>query len=363
MSSVGLCATKSDSEPTSNDPRTGDKGPLLFEIAVQILGIFIEDAKADGEGVVTALLLQRGYNETLFPVVYGKLDISSPSRLARLRRTFAENPYLSTLVRSLCLNFSAIPPLDVDLPYTFGAASDIPDVLAAVSGSVEVLMLSTWVHPDVIHAVRTNVFRRLRVLEAPHYVLLDVPTTIALHARLRHFYRAFDSRSRNTRVTRLTVAAMDKNWPSLERLCIQCTWGVPDEDYPVLDFSHLRGIPEVGVSLTGRDWEFNVHHFLRRFIPPAGCSVIALLRAPGQVVNHELYVGRTFHPKVFIPVFGNPRLFVYCGTRELEYLCALTHVVEDRPSLDAFWDTATDFVRSRSAIEQVFHGEGSVLVR
>ncbi|KAK7041970.1 hypothetical protein VNI00_008952 [Paramarasmius palmivorus] len=346
----------------SDVPQDRQRCPLFFELVVDILKLVVAESKAVGDLCVSVLLLERDYTASLLPEVYRKIRISDPDKLGRLSRTLVGNPYLASLVHSLSLNFSTAPPLRVDVPYIYGCSYDIPAILKAVSATIRVLVLSAKVHPDIMYAMRCNRFPCLETLEAPHYVLMGIEPTIILHARLRESYRAFDTRLRAAKIRRLTVASMHDSWPALRRLCIQCVWGVPYcEDS--LDFSHIRNVSDVAVALCGREWVDNIQHFLGHMIPPPNSSVVALLRGDGYFARHELYVGITFHPKVFIPVFGNPRLLVYRGPPDLEYLCCLTHVVPVRPFEEEFWVDAKEFVARRRLLARVFHEEGGTLVR
>ncbi|KAK7021068.1 hypothetical protein VNI00_017557 [Paramarasmius palmivorus] len=336
--------------------------PLLFEIAVQILGIVIEETRAEGDLFVAALLVSREYNEDLLPYIYKRVRISTPSRLTQFNYTVTTNPRLASMVEALCLNFSDAPLLHTDFPSMIAHPREIPSVLAAVASSLRVLVISVNAHPDILSALRTNVFPLLHTLEAPHYALMDDLSTIRLHSRLRQCLRGCDTGATG-RISRLTLPSMARNWPALRRLCIHCVWGAPDADGSPFDYRHLDTVSHVAVSLSGGQWESNVQYFLRRILPPSRASAVALLRPEGMYADHSLYASLTFHPKLFVPVFGDPARFRYVGPPELEHLCNLTHVVLHRPSDERFWVEAERFLGARELLGRVFHTEQGTLVQ
>ncbi|KAK7023601.1 hypothetical protein VNI00_016640 [Paramarasmius palmivorus] len=346
----------------SEDGQRRRRDPLLFDIAVQILGIVIEETKAEGDLFVAALLLSKDYNDVLLPSIYRRVRLSSPTRLTQFNHTVTTNRQLASMVEALCLNFSDAPLLYTDFPCMIAYPREIPSVLAAVAPFLRVLVISVNVHPDILSALRTNVFPVLHTLEAPHYALMDADSTIRLHSRLRQCLRGSDTPPTGRR-NRLTLASIVRSWPALRRLCIQCMWGAPDADGSPFDFRHLDTVAHVAVSLSGGEWESNVQYFLRRILPPSRASVVALLRPEGMYAHHSLYASLSFHPRLFVPVFGDPARFRYVGPAELEHLCNLTHVILQRPSDERFWAEAEQFLSTRDLLRRVFHGEQGTLVQ
>ncbi|KAK7019821.1 hypothetical protein VNI00_017910 [Paramarasmius palmivorus] len=345
------------------------EGPMtmVYDVVLDILSDVMRNRRDSiplgEESVVELLLLRRCFLESLLSVLYEKISITQADRLPELHRAFVLNPKLGGLVRALCINLSVKVPLMVGLNEVFGPCYGVPGILSAVAPTLTMLVLNTRIHPNIVYAMRTIVFPQLRSLELPHYYLLDVPSTIRIHCRIRQGYRLSKYSGAVGKVERLTEASLVKCWPVLKRLCIRCRWGIPDFEGVSFDLTHLDSVIEMVVVLSDRTWDVNLVYFLLDMKPPASAEVIALVHGSRYHLRHTEYVGLSFHPKLVVPVFGDPAVHRYSGDPELGYLCSLVHIVADRPNKEEFWKSVRDIVASRDVDPEVFHSDCGALVR
>ncbi|KAK7019411.1 hypothetical protein VNI00_018066 [Paramarasmius palmivorus] len=364
MPLISQCNTSKEKEGTG----TADQMLLVFDVVLDILSDVMRDrldcVGSGDDSIVGLLLLRRCFLDSLLAVLYQRIRITRADVLPKLHRAFVLNPKLGGLVESLCINISVNVPLLVGLNDVFGPCYGIPGILFAVAPTLTVLVLNTRIHPNIVYAMRSIVFPRLESLEIPHYYLLDVPSTIRIHARIRQGYRLSKYSGTASKVERLTEASLVDSWPVLKRLCVRCRWGIPDFEGVSFDLSHLDSVIEMVIALSNRTWDVNLAYFLLDMKPPASAEVIALLNTSRYYqVRHTEYVGLSFHPKVVVPVFGDPVVHRYRGDPDLGYLCSLVHVVPDKPNKEAFWWSMRNIVANREDEPEVFHSDRNTLVK
>ncbi|KAK7036590.1 hypothetical protein VNI00_011523 [Paramarasmius palmivorus] len=347
----------------SNSPASGTP-KLVGDVLLGVLSSILLEARDEGRFTVDLLLIEPDLYWDLLKVLYRKIRITRGSTIRRLRVAFVENPELPTLVRELRIQVVS-PPL-VEFQYTdvFGSSFDLPEILVAVAPFVEHLAIQCRMHPDILLAFRTTSFPKVVVLEAPHYLLMDAHRSIRLHARLRSCFRSRGiDLDGGGRIRRLNATSISDEWPALRRLCIRCKWGLPPLEVPLFDFTHFVGVKQVSVVLTDRTWEANIAHFLAHIRPPPNADAIALVLCNRHYVRHSLFAHHTYHPKMVVPVFGDPEQFTYCGDPDFAYLCDLVCVVNAEPARQAFWDRVQDYVRRRQLSPEVFHSDLDRLMR
>ncbi|KAK7027420.1 hypothetical protein VNI00_015256 [Paramarasmius palmivorus] len=212
--------------------------------------------------------------------------------------------------------------------------------------------------------MRTTCFPKLRSMEVPYFFVLDPVTTIRLHSRLRNCVSELHIFNRDGgRIRRLTLLTMVDGWPALKRLCVRCKWGLPPFDGPLFDFTHLNTVTELSVLLVDRPWAANVAFFLAHMHPPPNVDVIALLLCNRQFVRHSLFTDHLFHPKMVVPVFGDPSQAVYRGEAHLEYICNLVCVVDERPTQEGFWVKLKESIGRRTLLPHLFHSDCKDLIK
>ncbi|KAK7021321.1 hypothetical protein VNI00_017423 [Paramarasmius palmivorus] len=358
-----------DSPDLSADPGDVDRSvshrqpSLVQDVLDEILAIELCERMETRDSVSELLVLDKACKRRLYPVLYSRIRLGGPRQIYRLSRTLSSNAQVAQYVRYLSVTWACTPFSGVDsygpLPFPGG----IPAIVAAVAPYVELLIMNTSVHQDILYAMRTNVFPNLVTMEAPYYLLMDPDWTTQFHARLGEMARAcnFLRTVTSDNAPRLDRSNIRKCWPALRRVCVQCKWGAPDMGLRPFSLEHLTTVVELAVVLYTRPWDTNLDHFLVNMVLPASVKVVALIPSRYHRKVHELYVGLSFHPKTVIPIYGDPKVSVYEGNRDLEYLCCLTQVVPAWPGDEDFWVLLKEFVKRRRLDPLVFH-EGSALV-
>ncbi|KAK7018044.1 hypothetical protein VNI00_018417 [Paramarasmius palmivorus] len=201
-------------------------------------------------------------------------------------------------------------------------------------------------------------------MEVPYYFVLDALSTIRLHARIRNFLSEVHVfRREGPRIQRLTLVTVIDGWPVLKRLCVRCKWGLPPFDGPLYDLTYLKTIVDLSILLVDRSWEANVAFFLAHVRPPPNVEVIALLLCNRQFVRHSLFSVHRFHPKLVVPVLGDPLQAVYGGDQILPYIDNLLCVVSEPPRDKEFWRKIREFVDRRTLLPDLFLSDGRDLLR
>ncbi|KAK7049481.1 hypothetical protein VNI00_005512 [Paramarasmius palmivorus] len=339
------------------------EGPSLVEdVLGEILAIELCERMEDRDGVCELLTLDNTCKRLLYPLVYSRIRLVGAQQVYLLARTLSSNDRLAQYVRYLSISWTCAP---FSRDESYGPSpfpGGVPAVIRAVAPYVQLLIMNTSVHQDIVYAMRTRVFPNLHTMEAPYYLVMDRDWTAQFYDRLGEMARAcgFLRPSNSYAAPRLDPLYIPDCWPALQRLCVQCKWGAPDVGHRPFRLHHLSTVVELAVVLYTRPWDTNLNHFLLDMTLPDSVEVVALIPSRYHRKVHELYVALSFHPKAVIPIYGEPEINVYDGNPELEYLCCLTRIVSARPGDEEFWVKLKEFVASRTMHRLVFH-EGAAL--
>ncbi|KAK7021986.1 hypothetical protein VNI00_017088 [Paramarasmius palmivorus] len=238
---------------------------LCYDTTQEVLKWSIEMRREDGGSIWELLLLERNHtNETL--------KITRSTTISLLHRTVLSNPALFRKTRTACIACNDLLSMmfDTNQPQI---ACLIADIVRAVSSTVETLDLKLRFHPGILHALRTTLFPKLRVLAAPVYFLLDVNSSIRIHAITKNI--GYGTNRIAGRRNRITVAGSESNWPILNRVFVTCFKDAPSDLTSTLDISYMASVKELAIVMHNRaDWAFNVSYFLSNIVLPPNVEVI-----------------------------------------------------------------------------------------